>query len=373
MHLFTFEFRQLVRAASAASVTVAVILAMTGSADANTRECRSIKSQLASLSSGGNGANRARYDSAYNRQIAEMRKTEQMIRDNNCTHSSRKECRALKATVAKMRKNAFNLKRTRDGSGRSVDTGRKRQLERQWRALSCDTARTTVRQKSVSSRSSSGSSKPSSSGSSQRSVAPAPLSSLSGGGYRVMCVRLHDGYFFPVAFDTNAPDYDRGAEACKAMCPGAETRVFSHRLPDEETEAMVDKNGNLYTELETAFAYLDQDGNDRRSCRVPQTANNAANGTVLPEGELNEISETDADSRLPRPSWRPDLLVDPETALNAATGLTVESIRRLTDAVTIGEGVDLVARSNIRVVLPQFLPDPTEAEDQPVQGPTSVQ
>ena len=365
MRLFTFEFRQLVRAASAASMTVAVIMAMTGSADANTRECRSIKSQLASLSSGGNGANRARYDSAYNRQIAEMRKTERMIQDNNCTHSSRKECRALKATVAKMRKNAFNLKRTRDGFGGSVDTGRKRQLERQWRALSCDTPRTTVRQASVSSRSASGSS--------QRSVTPAPLSSLSGGGYRVMCVRLHDGYFFPVAFDTNAPDYDRGAEACKAMCPGAETRVFSHRLPDEETEAMVDRNGNLYTELETAFAYLDRDGSDRRSCRLPQTANNAANGTVLPEGEVSEDSETDADSKLPRPSWRPDLLADPETALNAATGLTVESIRRLTDAVTIGEGVDLVARSNIRVVLPRFLPDPKEAEDRPVQGPTSVQ
>jgi hypothetical protein len=44
-------------------------------------------------------------------------------------------------------------------------------------------------------------------------------------------------------------------ETCSAMCPAAETKLYFHRVPEEESEAMISLQGEPYTALPTAFLY----------------------------------------------------------------------------------------------------------------------
>jgi hypothetical protein len=76
---------------------------------------------------------------------------------------------------------------------------------------------------------------------------------------RPVCVRLCDGYFFPLASAG-----DLGAEGapqmCQAQCPGAETQAFSIRDGDDISEA-VGPGGESYMETPNALRY--------RKARVP--------------------------------------------------------------------------------------------------------
>jgi hypothetical protein len=78
-------------------------------------------------------------------------------------------------------------------------------------------------------------------------ASPRPTAS---GGSRVFCVRLCDGFHFPV----ESAGTLRAAEAlCAAGCPGAEVAVF--RGPATAVEAAVDQRGRRYGELPEAFSY----------------------------------------------------------------------------------------------------------------------
>jgi len=74
-----------------------------------------------------------------------------------------------------------------------------------------------------------------------------------GGGSQPVCVRLCDGFFFPVNYE-GAKGNDRYDEACQASCPGAKTEVyFMQRGADLTTAATA--RGTRYTALGTAFKY----------------------------------------------------------------------------------------------------------------------
>ena len=128
---------------------------------------------------------------------------------------------------------------------------------------------------------------------------------------------------------------------------------------------MVSLTGEPYTALPTAFLYRQRGtGNSDPSCTCgrpltasapadePETADNAAPG-------------------IPPPGTKPDALGDPETQLNAATGLSADQIRELTGAVTTGEVYTTANRRPVRVVGPEFLPDPEEAIDLQSPAPTN--
>ena len=61
------------------------------------------------------------------------------------------------------------------------------------------------------------------------------------------CVRTCDGRFFPIQSNGNASP----AQLCNALCPAAETKVFS----GSEIGRAVARDGTRYTSLENAFAY----------------------------------------------------------------------------------------------------------------------
>lgn len=76
-------------------------------------------------------------------------------------------------------------------------------------------------------------------------------------GARTVCVRLCDGYGFPIAPLRARADLSVHEAACKAACPGAETRLFASGPSggDNGLAEAVAADGARYAALKTAFAY----------------------------------------------------------------------------------------------------------------------
>jgi hypothetical protein len=74
------------------------------------------------------------------------------------------------------------------------------------------------------------------------------------GRYRTLCVRLCDGYYFPISFSTRASGFARDAAQCTASC-GQQARLFYHANPGGSVETMLDLAGRPYSALPAAFKY----------------------------------------------------------------------------------------------------------------------
>lgn len=73
--------------------------------------------------------------------------------------------------------------------------------------------------------------------------------------YRTVCVRLCDGYYFPVSFSTLPNHFQRDEEVCQSKC-AAPAQLFYHQNPGAGMEQAVDARTNQpYTSLKTAFRY----------------------------------------------------------------------------------------------------------------------
>ena len=74
------------------------------------------------------------------------------------------------------------------------------------------------------------------------------------GTYRTVCVRLCDGYYFPVSFAVGADRLERDRDVCESRC-GSQGRLFVHRNPGGSTDDLQDLAGRPYRQLRTAFLY----------------------------------------------------------------------------------------------------------------------
>jgi Protein of unknown function (DUF2865) len=90
--------------------------------------------------------------------------------------------------------------------------------------------------------------------------APAPggggqFGSLPFATYRTVCVRLCDGFFFPVSFSTLPNHFQRDADVCSSRC-AAPVDLYYHQNPGSGMEqAQSAKNQTPYTQLKSAFRY----------------------------------------------------------------------------------------------------------------------
>lgn len=75
--------------------------------------------------------------------------------------------------------------------------------------------------------------------------------------FRTMCVRLCDGYYWPVSFATTADRFARDEDACQSSC-SAPAKLFTYANPGQDIEQMVDRQGIAYTKLKTAFAHRER-------------------------------------------------------------------------------------------------------------------
>ncbi len=75
-----------------------------------------------------------------------------------------------------------------------------------------------------------------------------------GAAFRTVCVRLCDGYYFPISFAVTQDRLERDAKVCASRC-GSQGRLFVHNNPGGSAETMVDLAGRPYQQLKTAFLY----------------------------------------------------------------------------------------------------------------------
>ncbi|WP_271898043.1 DUF2865 domain-containing protein [Candidatus Phyllobacterium onerii] len=75
-------------------------------------------------------------------------------------------------------------------------------------------------------------------------------------GYRTICVRTCDGYYFPISFSTKPKYFARDQNACSAMCPAGNAKLYYHAVPEQESDAMISiADKKPYSELPNAFNY----------------------------------------------------------------------------------------------------------------------
>ena len=171
-----------------------------------------------------------------------------------------------------------------------------------------------------------------------------PAGAVIGSNSMLFCVRLSDGYFFPVPKSqfVQGDDVKQMVDQCRYICDDAGVDLYTLGNPSFETEEMVALDTRKpYKDLPAAFKY--RDDATFRACDVKRYSRRVAElraRTVTPANMSNAI--------IPLPSAKPDLV-------------TVAQIPRIgTDAPeTIGaaqqQSVDAVSRP-VRMVGPAFFP-----------------
>ena len=76
--------------------------------------------------------------------------------------------------------------------------------------------------------------------------APGDYPQVGASGYRTLCVRTCDGYYFPISNSTSSTRFAEDEQACQKLCPASEVALYSHRNPGEDIAQAVANNGRLY-------------------------------------------------------------------------------------------------------------------------------
>jgi hypothetical protein len=81
-----------------------------------------------------------------------------------------------------------------------------------------------------------------------------PFSPTQSGTYRTVCVRLCDGYYFPISYATTSDRFAEDAQTCQQTCPNADVVLMSNPTGTDVNQAVA-SNGAPYTALPNAFKY----------------------------------------------------------------------------------------------------------------------
>jgi hypothetical protein len=99
--------------------------------------------------------------------------------------------------------------------------------------------------------------------------------------FRTVCVRLCDGYYFPISFSTLPNHFDRDAEVCQSQC-AAPAELFYYQNPGGAMEQAVSHTTREpYTSLKTAFRHRKE---FVKGCSCKQTEYSSQAGMADPGG-----------------------------------------------------------------------------------------
>ena len=76
----------------------------------------------------------------------------------------------------------------------------------------------------------------------------------SNGRYRSVCVRLCDGFYYPVSYSTYGSRVQQDAKKCQASC-AAPAELYVYRNPGQEIEQAISLSGSAYMDLPVALRY----------------------------------------------------------------------------------------------------------------------
>lgn len=175
-----------------------------------------------------------------------------------------------------------------------------------------------------------------------------------GNTFRTLCVRMNDGYYFPISFSTSPDRFDSDESLCKARCPGSQVELYFHAIPGQDSEDMVAYRGQTpYASLENAFAYRKNfDVNNRCTYRSSGLTEIAGTNRSL----QRKSGQSDESNTTPTPIYRIDRSLDAETRANANGGFDLEQARQILNPKA--EPNDQIASNGkkIRIVGSAFFP-----------------
>jgi hypothetical protein len=102
---------------------------------------------------------------------------------------------------------------------------------------------------------------------------------------RSVCVRLCDGYFFPVGALSREGDLRGQEEACSGLCPDAPTQLFMEPAGSDKIEDAISENGAPYSSLPMAFSNRSAADKTCACHRHPGEMFSLANDATLRRGD----------------------------------------------------------------------------------------
>jgi hypothetical protein len=178
---------------------------------------------------------------------------------------------------------------------------------------------------------------------------------LGGSGYRTLCVRTCDGYYFPISFSTSPTRFPEDEQTCQRLCPATEAALYTYRNPGEDVAQAVSSSGRVYKDLANAFRY-------RRefvaSCSCKQAGQTWAEAlgqtkdSTIERGDIVVTEERAKALSQPRPE-SPNRTVTPRADARKPTGnMPVAVPSDAPDPTTATEP----GKRKVRTVGPTFLP-----------------
>ncbi len=407
----TTPARRVLFVAMVATVFVSLCL-LSGSAEAASRVCRQLESELASAG-GRSSPQLAKLEAAIADQNAQLQIARRKARGSGCGFKifggSGNSCRGINANIDRMEQNLANLEHRRAKAAGTGGAGRPRsRIMADLRANGCreDVAsverpargleggrylleklfgggirhRNSVEDLGIPSA-------PRDEDRNVRRVPPPSGSWINDGGrirysappgrYRTLCVRSCDGYFFPISTSSTPSDFERDQANCQSSCPGAEVQIYYTR-PGQEPDTMVSGlSGQPYANLPTANLYRQTGMPSPAGCSCNAPGNIAgrtsepSNYSVIAGTPPQPAPVIEPEPVLPQPTARPDPAADPETLANLNGGLDAEGLKRMAVTPKVSKSRPSGEERKVRVVGPVFLPAPEAAEDQ--QAPARME
>jgi hypothetical protein len=146
------------------------------------------------------------------------------------------------------------------------------------------------------------------------------------GGTRTLCVRLCDGYYFPIEYDASSSRFDTDAAVCQSLyAEGGQAELFVQANDDDVANA-TSLAGGRYGDQPYAFLYR-QDFAPAcvAELHAGMTALARRYFALLPPQRQRRVAAAPY-SPLPLPQLRRPLSEDPETLANAAGRFTVKPV-----------------------------------------------
>jgi hypothetical protein len=122
------------------------------------------------------------------------------------------------------------------------------------------------------------------------------------GRYRSVCVRLCDGYYYPVSYSTYGSRLSQDAEQCQSNC-AAPAELYVYRNPGQEIEQAISLQGSAYMDLPVALKYRQEyvNGCSCKQAEYNPTKIEAANkkAEAAPAGEAAQANAAAAPGAQP--------------------------------------------------------------------------
>ncbi len=339
---------RLTLSALAKVATAAAVLVLGAGGALAQSQCTQLEAALISVDRGGQGSpdDYAKYDAAVRNQRTEIQRAMEEARRSSCiggflgfrNGQPAQKCGALMSMIDRMQANLGRLETKRDQfafrpRGSSWDRDR---ILRQLAANNCGQQYAGYRRRNDFMSSIFG---PSQNGGFWAQDDFFPQNDTGLGTYRTLCVRTCDGYYFPISFSTVQSQFARDEQTCQAMCPGEDVKLFFHRNPGEDSEAMVSTDGASYSSEPYAFLYRN---NYDPACTCRQVTATSVNGNAVAPVQITT----------PAPLRRPQPGDDPDTVSNLLNNFTPGPVAPAANSAVAG--LNGGSEKSVRVVGPSY-------------------